>query len=352
MFDNEKYYDSSYHDFSKDDDIDLEPRLVEYLKKKKYNKKFGIDVSNLEKDFNIIDSDMVRIRSHFRGDKKGTIRLSDYIDPSSATFPSNSFKKDDRFDRIKKKQQADADAKMQKSNYGLINKGYDMYRQDRPFASATGDDFKSKEFHPNQWFQNSRDVSTEECNPYSTDDFNKNVDYDRFDANDSNKMSMRESNTYVHPKSVYNGYLQRNSKLEDDPHSIDAIIGKMNSYRNKVTKPFNQENQMDLDTKVVTQNARYNGKRETENTYQAVPLMMDGYGNGRDIDVDTFVRMKAGKYHNKSVGYPNPVDHYFNFISNDIQQPEHVVNMRGIPSRLLNKQIARPNGNNSREIMP
>jgi len=352
MFDNEKYYSSSYSDFSKDDEINLEPRLVEYLKKKKYNKKFGIEFSNLEKDYNITDSDIIRIRSHFRGDIKGTIRTSDYIDPSGASFPSNNFKKDERFDRIKKKQETEANAKVQKNNYGLINKGFDMYRDDRPFASASGDDFKTKNINPKEWLQNSRESSSEMWNPYSTDDMNNNFDrVDKFNPN-NRKTSMYETNTYVHPKSVYNGYLQRNSKLEDDPHSIDAIIGKMDTYRNKVNTGFQQENQMDLDTKVIIQNPRCGGKKESENTYQAVPLMMNGYDNNSNIDVDTYVRMNAGKYHNKSVGYPNPVDHYFNFISNDIQQPDHVVNMRGIPSRLLNKQIARPHNGNNRDILP
>jgi len=214
-----------------------------------------------------------------------------------------------------------------------------MYRNDRPFASAFGDDFNSTTFHPRQWFGNSKDIAKKEkWNPMVAT-LDGEIDY--------SQESLHESNTYVHPKSTYNGYLARNSKIENDPNSLDAIMGRLDRYRNKVETPYQSQNQMDLDTKVVIPNQRCHGKKESENTYQSVPYMQ---GNSRDIDVDTFVRLRAGTRNSKSVGYPNPVEHYYNFISDDIQRPEHTVNMRGIPSRALNKQTARPMIN--RDVMP
>jgi hypothetical protein len=109
-------------------------------------------------------------------------------------------------------------------------------------------------------------------------------------------------------------------------------------------------NEMDLDHKVVLPNASCSEKRELENNYRAVPYM-SGPGN-RDIDVDTFVRFGSTPSRGaKSLGYPNPIEHYFDYISNDIQDPNHVVNRRGLPSRMFNKETARPaSSTNNREM--
>jgi hypothetical protein len=352
MNDNEEYHDSTFYDFSKDDNMTLEPRLVEYLRKKKYFQENNIENQNLEKDFHITDKDTIKLRAHFRGDKRGEIKTNDYINTSDSNFPSSKFKHDPRFDRIKKKQEKEEDAQVQRKNYGLINRGFDMYRDDRPFASACGDDFKNTEFHPRQWFENSKDIAKSETwNPRVPTIGNNDLS-DSCEEISHNKKSLHESNTYVHPKSIYNGYLPQRSKIENDPHSLDSIIGKLDSYRNKVNSgpTYQVKNQLDLNSKVILPNIKCNNKRETENSYQAVPFMGRNNSGNRDIDVDTFVRLNAGTRNSRSVGYPNPVDHYFNFISDDIQQPDHVVNMRGLPSRLLNKQVARPMTN--RDIMP
>lgn len=338
---NDKFYD-----FSKDDDISLEPRLMEYLKKKKYFKEHGIEKENLERDFQITDKDMFKIRAHYRGDKKGESRTSDYVDPSNATFPSSEFKKDPRFDRIKKKQERDADAQFQRSNYGLINKGFDMYRNDRPFASAFGDDFNKTDFHPRQWFENSKDVAkNEKWNPRAVKS-----------KCEDNKYTNSRKNVSINQKSSNNGYISHNSTIQNDPHSLDSIMNKMSDYKNKIT-PYKQHNKQDdavysnipktchsyeipkrtSNTNIISDNViDYN--MDDQNLYRANPVN----GDDRNIDIDTYVRANAGTRNSKSIGYPNPVDHYFSFISDDIQQPEHVVNMRGIPSRSVNKQMARP----------
>jgi hypothetical protein len=337
----------------------LDPRLSEYLKKKKYFRDNGIEIHQLEKEFNITDRDSMRIRAYFRGDKKKSPHTKngiyqDLIDPTEADFPSSKFKKDARLDRITKKQTREEEAINQRQNYGLMNRGYDMYRNDRPFASAYGDDFKKSDFHPKQWFEESnRDEFDSRAelfqNSKDSDDNRKNPHMARISKPLKN---FSRSNTYTNPKSRYNGYLPNESSISHDPHSIDAIIGELDSYRQKVNTPYGRLNEMDLEHKVVLPNGNSNEKRETENNYRSVPYM-SGAGN-RDIDVDTFVRFGATPSRvSKSSGYPNPIEHHFDYISNDIQNPDHVVNERGLPSRMFNKETARPEPNgrkNRREL--
>jgi len=97
---------------------------------------------------------------------------------------------------------------------------------------------------------------------------------------------------------------------------------------------------MDIETKVNIPKNNRTGKRDTENNYKSVPYM-----NGssmKDIDAENYLSYGTGQVKaRKSRGYPNPAEHYFNYISNDIQTPEHSVFERGMPSRAFNKTIAR-----------
>lgn len=314
------YLDSDYYDCNKSDDLMMEPRLMEYIKKKKFYKENGIEIDFLDKEFQITKQDMVRLKAYLRGDKK-TIDEDvhkDYIDPSKSSFPSGEFKKDPRFDRVKIKQQKEAEAQEQRHDYGVISKGYDMYRDDRPFASASGNDFKKSDFNPNDWFKSSKDEM-------------------RRQNEKPPKNSFSRSNTYTNPKSSYNSYLSSDTTVQDDKHSIDAIIGQLQSY-SKRDDDFGDRGR----------------KKENENSYQAVPFMQNGQNGvrdnlSRDIEVDTYMRfgttpLRAGK----SLGYASTAEHSFSYISPDIQNPDHVVMDRGVPSRAFNKETARPYG---RDVM-
>lgn len=313
------YEGSDYYDCTKNDELMMEPRLVEYINKRKYYKANGIQSDVLDQQYAITKADIARIKKYLKGEKEQNSNEThkDFIDPTKAVFPSDEFKTDVRLDRIKAKQQKEHDAKEQRHDYGVISKSFDMYRSDRPFASASGNDFsKSSKFDPNSWLNNSRD----ECEIRHSERSIKSA------------KSFRKTNTYINPRSLYNGYLEPNSHIDnsDNKHTIDEIIGRMDSY-GKRDNDF----------------TRYSNKKENENNYQAIPFMTNGE-NGvtdnltRDIDVDTMMRfgttpLRAGK----SLGYKNVAEHSFSYISPDIQNPDHHVMDRGMASRSFNKEFAR-----------
>jgi len=329
-----KYGDNcELYDCDRPDEILLEPRLVEYIKKKKFFQENGIEVHNLERDFGISEIDMMRVRSHFRGDKKNNTKHEELINTQGIDFQSD-LKKDKRFDRMKDKQKKTRDAQEQRYNYGLISRGFDMFRNDRPFASAYGDDFTKSDFHPNQWMENSRDTHVQKKMNDNAQNIHHNKQFSKSNVYDGKS---------VHPKSLYNGYVR--NEIRNDPNSVDTIIGELNSYTKNVNTQQNNQNVMDLDYKMVMPNNRSNNKRDTENNYQAVPLMQSG--GMRDIDVDTYVRFGTTPSRGaKSLGYPNPAEHYFGYVSNDMQDPKHTVMERGLPSRGFNKQEGAKEYNN------
>jgi hypothetical protein len=70
----------------------------------------------------------------------------------------------------------------------------------------------------------------------------------------------------------------------------------------------------------------------------------------KDVNIENYLCYgNTPSRSSKSLGYPNPVEHYFNYISDDISKPEHTVFEPGMPSRLYNKDTAKVYKN--REIM-
>jgi len=73
----------------------------------------------------------------------------------------------------------------------------------------------------------------------------------------------------------------------------------------------------------------------------------------KDIDVENFLSFGDGNPScraKKSLGYPNPVENMFDYIDDEMQNPDHCVIERGMPTRLLNKSFKEDNIV-SREIM-
>lgn len=289
--------------------ISLEPRLSEYLNKKKFFEENNIDIDNLERKYSITKRDLVRIEAYQKGDLKSYNKtLDDDINPNSEVqFESEKLEKDPRLDRIKQRQDRDREANDQRSNYGIISKRYDMYRNDTQFATASGDNFTKK--NPNIAKQKVNKNSMANTNTYNV------------------KTSNQIKRNNFSNKSRHNGYLPLESQIQNDSNSLNEIINQLDNIN--TTNKTNQN----------------------EVQYKNMPFM-SGQGSA-DVDVDSFVRHgETPSRSGKSLGYPNPVEHYFNYISSDLQEPDNVVSFRPADTRHLNKKTARDDFNiNNRDIM-
>lgn len=302
--------------FNEKNNKTLESRLMDYIEQKKYYEQYGIEDDMLEKKYNISEKDVNKITSYLhRHGKHLDINIdnvqtdNDFIDIMSSKFPSDNSNKNKYMEKIMKKQQKIKDVKQQCNNYNSIRKNYDMYRDDRQFSSASGDDFKTSGFDPSEWFnKNTKNSYIGENNRLNEDVMNM-----------TGTKSYSETNTYTNPKSNYNGYIGNNVTVNDDPHSIDAIMNKIDDYKNR-------DNTTEL--------------REFENNYKQMSYTS---GNKKcDVSADTYVKFGTTPSRSmKSLGYPSVAEHSFSYISDDIQNPDHVVNDRGMSTRLDNKGIAR-----------
>jgi hypothetical protein len=331
-----KYDAAEFDDISKPT---LEKRLQNYLHQKRINKKNGVEDKFLERQYSIDGNDIQKIKKFLeykKAEHDPSIIFKDQIDTRGGTFPSMTQQHDKRLDRIKEKQRRDKEANEQRFNYDILTRGYDMYRGDRNFASATGNDFKSQ-FNPNVWMNSTCEDNSDDINPNEA----QIVD---------NKRRYANTHVYKHvePKIDYRNYQNPVQNFNNENYSLDSIIGNLDSYRNKVQRVYEPKSEMDHITKVVLPGNNCKDKRETVNNYQSVPFMN---GPLRDVNAENFLAHSSSQVKSKkSQGYPNPVEHYFSYISNDIQNPNHVVFERGMPSRMWNKDVAK-NTYRGREVM-
>ena len=358
--------------FSQDmcnDGIMLEPRLMEYINKFKFFQENDIDQTvSLEKQYSITSDDKRRVKKYLRGKRDLYTRnkLSKdkhFIDTSEAEFETdNDFKKDPRYLRLQKKMQRQRDAQRYRHNYDNMYDNYEMYRKETPYDFMDGSVGPGEESHynnsakkssltKNRTKQRGNTNHRRQHNQYHKDSYMIDTNDEQYLYDNPNYLSNRHRNSgmtyHVEPKLSYNNRLintqlgsRRSSSLPHEP-SVDKIIGEVDSYRELVGRSsYSHTSDMDFQTKNVLPKMGHNGKRGHKNEYQSIPQMYSG--GLRDIDMDNFVRYGVNSRAAKSVGYENPVEHYFNYIDDDMQNPEHVVNQRGLPSRSYNRRTARP----------
>jgi len=132
-----------------------------------------------------------------------------------------------------------------------------------------------------------------------------------------------------------------------NPHEVQQPT--MYSYENpvKITnyrgyQPWNEIEAVDDENlnKIIEQSDRIN-KRDNR---MITPYdMEDTRADAPNIDIDNYLRSGVPKDSSKkSVGFPSAHEHYFQYISDDMQIPDHVVMERGYPSRDMNRETARP----------
>ncbi len=294
--------------------LTLEPRIQEYLKKLSFFKKNNIEPSfDLDREYSISRDDKIKIKAYLKGnDDLYLLESQDkYITPENNMFKIKyeDYKKDPRYERLQKKIQRDKDANMGKSLNGELT-GFNNITHTKFIT----DDEYQKDEESNFFLDNK---------PYSSD-FSLNVRQKSKRVYDSHPPEIQ----YKNYKSWGNDDLPHNNNL-------DSIINNMNKFRTH-TNTINQY--------PITQDMNYSSPKLNTTKLAAVPLKsknINVIGGTRDIDIENCLIKglpeRDAKF--KSLGYPNYSDHSFNYISQDIQDPKHVVlpfPRGGLNSRLEN----------------
>lgn len=326
--------------------INLEPRLAEYIKRKRYYKQNDVyPAIPLEKTYGISESDKQIIRKFLKGKtQKKTDRIyTDFIDPRNSKFESAKFKDDPRYERIQNKLQRERDAQKSRNNFDIMHRNYDMYRKDRNIATISNDQMDcdvpiTTNTVTREYRRNIPNHGRGMVNRVTGNNFL--LDSHEFDASNPYEVKPQQRRMmYNNPPKVQRGRIGQNNNL-NNTNNVRRIIGELDTYRQELSHDYERGSDMDLDSRMVIPNINSNNKRGLgENRYNTVPYMA---GNDiRNVDIENYIKYGVPSRGAKSLGYANPAEHYFDYIDGEIQDPDHTVFEYGIPTRLDNKRTAR-----------
>lgn len=254
-----------------DNGIMLEPRIQQYIQKKKYYKKNKIEPSVApEIEYQITDMDKMRIREYMKGNKNMySIEAQERYTPELVVKgfefdPDEAYKSDPRYKNYQKKVSKTMNALEQRYKYDGMNNQYEIKHQSH---SRTYND-------PPQVQRNVRQY------PMHDGFYNSNACNDPTNHNPNNNAVVNKLETYA----------QKLNKI----NSNGVVLGQNNISRKNV----------DLENEIL------------RNTFTSDPSLP----------------IRGGKRH----GYRDNAEHFFDYIDDDLQKPEHVVSDRGVSTRLNN----------------
>lgn len=377
--------------------IQLEPRLQEYLRRKKFNEENDIEPSvSEEKDFCITPHDL-RIIKRFKQGKtklytsKRLARDPHFIKPDTNSFEDmnaeDEFKKDPRYKRLQKKLQSHKEAQKQIRNLDGIDQDYTIFHQTNPYDSEPNkrpqriakpyDDPNDKSYDnishdgsPNdEIMMDSRDLVLGPTRPVKkvnrvgarssfSNDHNKTTNFSEEYEDDnrgrycySPNQRSKNFNTYHHPPRI--AYKQRLTHEQvsggmDHSRDLNDVIGNLDTYNKHLNDTYDYvQSDADLDTHTFTPGARTNTRRETPSSYQAIPFR---YGDGLlDVSMEDALRGGIRDSSKKTVGFRNPFENQFDYISPDVSDYRHTVQMWPQNTRGQNREIARPKSSSARQ---
>lgn len=325
--------------------IQLEPRLQEYMRCKKFNKENNIEpVIPEEQEFCISSHDMHLIKKY----RQGTTGLysqkrmtTDFVKQDTMKIDKNMFEKDPRYQRLQNKMSSHKNAQLQIRNFDGIDDDYTLYRGSNPYdlnpdkrSKVVSKPFETQqdELYDNQFMMNSRtQVNNNEIN---------NFNNDRGEHCYSTNRKSNNPNTYNHPPSI--AYRQVLSYDSENPiglknnSNITDVIGKLDKYNSRLSNTYDYVQYSSNDH---SSNSRNN--REMPSSYQAIPYK---FGNGMpDISLEDAMRGGIKDSKRKTTGFKNTFEHNFDYISSEIGDSNHSVQMYPQNTRGNDKEVARPN---------
>jgi len=151
----------------------------------------------------------------------------------------------------------------------------------------------------------------------------------------------------------YEGY-DKNNYYNYQPLNKKESQGYDKRYGESLLPKYSSASDMDNYNKMTIPNISSNAKRETNTS----DYMLDNYFDrsnlmDHNIETDLVRGMPSYRPRNRSYGYRQPTENYFDYIDSDFQNPDNSVEpweRGGQPTRLENRNRAK-NGTYTREII-
>lgn len=313
---------SSYDNFMNNDTITLEPRLQNYVEKKIYYKKHNINPSvPLEKTYQISKADRAMLKSFYKNNNNlyecsnKDNNWLDLIDTTNQKFDTSEdeFKKDPRYERLRKKLNRDKIALKQRHNYENYtvispvdtNKSY--FNNEIRLNSFVDDEYEQ------ELFLDEKDKSYEIKNNLN---HYPNVISDKYHV--TPELKYKQIN-HIGQSGCKDSYMKTNNDFSQSKNRINRTFNDLDSYVDHVNTIYNKDKSYDKETRI-----NKGGCKFASSNYQPIP-MLGAKSKLRGNDVDYEMKCNYPTTNKKSLGFENPAEHYFDYITPEIQSPEHTV---------------------------
>jgi len=367
--------------------IMLEPRLQEYLKKKIMYKNSNITPCiTPEQEFQITNLDKRILRDFLRGKRDMYVNTYDkYSKPSmkKTVFPSSKQPDDPRVPDIDKKRPKTEETPINRGMFMPEKNGHfyeDISPKDlnpnriidpRDFPpyeyDGTGVDINNMKFNPRidpridvNYIKNPRAIKndmSERCNKYHSQ---YKIPVDPY-IDDINQQKQQRRKKHCHDKygvkttqvTDYSKYDNANA-YEDhqilgprEPDPVDQRYGAQHE------PTYSVQSSMDLDNKMMIPMIASRAREVTMGNYRFEPYFGQGDCRNTEIESELVRGMPSYRPRNRSYGYRNSEENQYQYIDEDFQNPDNVVqpwDRGGEASRITNKAMAK-NRFYVREIM-
>lgn len=346
----------------------FEPRLLQYITKVNEYKKLGTKVPPYIKvQYGITEEDIKKINAFMKGDRKiynheNRDKYTSKKPQKKILFPSDELKPEDdpRLQLLKKKVERDKEALKKRYDYSEYDNNIGFLDNGRTFEQVNNfydnGNNKPKE---SDWDKNFKETIPKNLkkpkpstvsNKLDNNAFNSSNTLDNFyrlnNTGDEDQPLFQDSHKDSYKSKYLEAYKPNSALIYNNPPKIsyhnalhygnnnDLPHGKINpnlfndltNYDCNVNKVFNYQHSMyDSNSE---QDFSCKHKSNYENLFEKEKV--DDYGV-----IDT---------KKKSFGYRNPSELYFDYINNDMQNPDHVVMATprgGIMTRNDNRTVAR-----------
>lgn len=327
--------------------IMLEPRLQEYMKKKKIYKQNNINMDiSLEKEFGITSIDKSVMKDFLLGKKDMYTRnpneFYDMQKKKVGGFPSKEYRdKDSRVIKINNKTETN-----------VINRGmfYDdnnnYYKEDMPPLDLRMD---SRDFSGG----NKYDMNGELDGLFHTNDdkYGWNLNEDRFNPRIDAKIypgieNHNKNNSQYRVKGDNRNNYIINNMMEDNEGSYSDVFKEPQRHINYDDMRISEKSDIDYDSRKFIPNVSSNSKRDMNTSIYT----RNNITRNEQSNIDAENELLLGMPHNskkKTYGFRSVDEHNYDYIDNDFQHPDNVVlpfPRGGEGTRQYGKGLAKNNG--------
>lgn len=347
--------------------IMLEPRLQEYIKRKQFHKNNNVTPCiSPEKEFQITSQDKRILREYLSGNRdiysKYTLEKGVNCERRKRYFPSKEFRDDARVPDIEKMKPthntpanmgmfAPEPGKRHYDNPVIRNNNLVLDARDFPDYDGSGYDVTESRFSPR--IDPKIDRGYERNNKHDSqyripEQPRKVLDPDprnRHIISDLSNKQRYNNNGIASNKHQFSEYCDTDGYK--DYGLIDNHEKQMHNarYGNDLTPTYNMASEMDLDNKVVIPNMSSKSKKDLNSgNYRFESYFGKSSCRDTEMESDLVRGMPTYRPHNRSYGYRNPAENYYDYLDDDFQGPDSSVEpweRGGEPTRLTNKNAAK-----------